>query len=418
MEKTSKKKSFRGLVDLLYPELLLKLNIVESFEIPSLKKEQLINYQESMYINNFPGLLWEYPIGNERIAITNKRKPHAYFDLMIMESNLNNKASIIDLEIESAKNILEKSYKYVEFISKLENINKFNLEHGHLHLVYNFNHLPDRSSAMSIGKFHLHMNYWTGKQLSQLKIDKLAKSTKQIDLVDATILLAGEIIDYEMDFSNFKFIEKINFSIEDMLNNSNPLGLELRLKQGWKTVKSVEFIKLLRYIHNRLMSLDLKYYSLFTGESSYPEKWTRGYLLNPEDFYKKLSIMKLPNRIEGKLKKFYSILRDVSPDHIKKMRKKEKLLNKYIIISALNYSISIYSTERNKSKKPIINSDDVRVLIQVKKFSPSGGAGQTFLPGLASLINIEREKSFMSKEDLKKREEFQNMYLEYINPYQ
>lgn len=309
---------------------------------------------------------------------------------------------------------MDKVYKYVEFISDSKKISEFNLQNGHLHIVYNFNHLPDRSSAMSVDKFHLHLNYWTGQQLKNLMVEKVGGTIDLIDLIDPTVLLASDIMDYELDFKEFNFVNKINFSIDSLLINRAPIGIELKLKNGWETIKTIEFIHLLKYIHEKLMDLDMKYYSLFTGANSYPKKWERAGLVEPKEFNENLKLMDIPIALQKKLKIFHATLKNVTPQFVDRLRKKPKLLNKHIIISALNYSISIYSNNRNKSNEPIINSDDVRLLIQVKKFSPSGGAGQTFIPGLASLVNIDREKTFMTNEEISTRETFQNMYLSLI----
>lgn len=407
-----------GKLQFLFPNNLSEMNIIESFEVPSLTNDQLWGSHNSDKSTDFPGVLKDFWDGENRISVANKRKPHAFYDLMLMETNLINRPSICDLSYTTARKIMFKTYQFVDFISKIKNIIKFNLDNGHLHIVYNFNHLPDRTSAMSVNKFHIHLNYWPKSHLDKAKVSNIKKNEKLINLLDPTMFLASEIMNHMISFEKFKFVEKKPYSIDNYIQNNSPIGLELKLIGGWETLKSNKFISLLFFIHKKLMSLDLMFNYVFTGKSSYPGEWERHQLVCPAQFERNIELLRLPKELENKITLLHKSLKNLDYEQLKRLKSKPYFFNKHVIIKALNYSVSIYSPYRNSLRNPIIKSDDVRLLIQVKKFSSSGGAGQTFFPGLASLVNIERGKTFFNSKDIKQRHEFQQDFIKFLEKYE
>ena len=122
---------------------------IEQFEVPGYgaRKDSVMSEIRSMYESAFGALKYK----DEAFLLMDKLYPHSLLDFMLMSNNFKNyKLVITDYNRDEFRYLTNLIFEYINFIKQDEIINKYDMNHGHFHISFNYDpYTVDRPSSMS-----------------------------------------------------------------------------------------------------------------------------------------------------------------------------------------------------------------------------------------------------------------------------
>lgn len=122
---------------------------IEQFEVPGYgaRKDSVMSEIRSMYESAFGALKYK----DEAFLLMDKLYPHSLLDFMLMSNNFKNyKLAITDYNRDEFHYLANLVFEYINFIKQDEITNKYDMNHGHFHISFNYDpYTVDRPSSMS-----------------------------------------------------------------------------------------------------------------------------------------------------------------------------------------------------------------------------------------------------------------------------
>jgi hypothetical protein len=407
----------------LYPREVQQFKIIERISIPGFPPELVPNLKGITDLRQFygPRLLDELVVSQDgvmdRLAFVDKLKPHGLCDMMVLASDYYCKSSISDLAETTAAVVLNIAHSFLEFVGEIDNVRRFDLDDGHLHICYNYDaNTVDRESGMNEKRFHLHLNYWSGEELGQYEpclFRNLPSVSWQHRLLDPIAFL-GEQIAYDVLKTRLTGFCLLPPDRERDLRLGLPAGFKIRF-DDWSILQDPNLVQVLRLMHDCLDNTYSQLARAFTGTDDPPQAWQRHPLLPPAEIMRHVQeIEYLSENSRQGLAFLANTLRDISPKVMAFLRKRRWARVRHLTIAGLFYSLGLYSPESNRIGRPILDCRPVYLVMQPKLFADMGGAGVTYMKNVP-VIRILRGDGVLTPEQIVRRREFQAAFMVYVH---
>lgn len=354
-----------------------------------------------------------------RLAFSNKTNPHARYDSMLLQVDPDVRTAISDLTLPQARLMMRTGSDFVDWISDAAVIERFGLEGGCLHLVYNTDpHTLDRENGMGYTKrFHLHLNYWpredveSGRTMRLGAVDDLQRRR----LLDPVTVAAGrmlaELAEREALFSNHEIF--VADAREEVRRGLAP-GFKVRLAGGWSNLRDAVFLDDLRRFHGAMTKQFEDVQEAFTGRREPAAPGTRHRLLGRGEIRRRIRNLRLSERSTRSLLLLGETLRDASERFLRRSEAHPRMRKQHLAMNGLNYSTGLYTPRRHRRSAPLRDADDVWLVIQVKLFSDVGGAGMIY-NSEAGIVEIARRARLFTEGEAALRGDFQRQFLNFTS---
>lgn len=354
----------------------------------------------------------------DRLAFIDKVSPHGMFDLMCTEISEPLKATVNEIGRETGELMCRSAFHFVEFVSRPDIIDSFGLENGEMHLGVNCDpNTLDRESIQASKQFHMHFLYWKSSELSGLAAVKpgLVKPTDLLRqrLLDPLLFLGAEMV-YErlrqLDLDGPGMTLR-PFEAVDSIEHGLPLGCLIEL-QDWTVLNSNAFVSAIQCIHETIEKDARRLNAALTGRIDPPRVWHRFELLPQRSIAKYIDKLGYSERIRDRLKILAAKLRNVSPGLMEYFKQHKSTRLRHMLLNNPAYALNLYSPRTNQIDRPLIESDEIYLSIQLKLFSAIGGSGLTTLRGIPC-CRIVRNQGVFSESAWTTRTQFQRQFCAY-----
>lgn len=352
-----------------------------------------------------------------RLAFSNKTNPHARFDSMLLQVDREVRTAVSDLTLPQARFVMDTGHDFVEWISDAAVVERFGLDGGCLHLVFNTDpHTFDRENGMGYTKrFHLHMNYWpredveAGRTMYLGDIDDVQRRR----LLDPVTVAAGwmlrEIAEREAIFRGHEIFAG---SAETEVERKLAPGFKVRLSSGWPALRDPRFLDDLRRFHLAMTSFFEDVQEAFTGQRTPAPPGTRHNLLQRDEIARRIGGLRVSTSTAESLLVLAAVLRNVSERFLRRTESHPAMRKRHLAMNGLNYSTGLYTPHRNRVNAPVRDANDVWLVIQVKLFSDVGGAGMIY-NSEAGVVEIARRARLFTGHEMALRVDFQQQFLDF-----
>lgn len=415
-----------NIFDQKYLEYYKNFKYLDTIITPGFKPEPKFFDPNASSVKNFYGhrLLQEFevefPEQKDKLAYVDKLFPHSFLDTMVLAADENPKSSFFSLGKQTNTLLLEMIHNFLEFVSDKDNIKKFNLENGHVHFCYNYDpDTKDRESGMSYeDRFHLHMNYWSGRELAlvnEQKFSDLKNLSYKKRLIDPGTYL-GERIIYQKLQGEILGVKLVEPDIDKQCEIGLPAGIKVRFS-GWSFLKEDLMRDVMRELHRVLENTYKEITNIFLEEKNELNTlpWQRRRLRNREEIIEGISsISWADNCLKNDLIIFAKTLRDLEDHHFEYFKSHETHRIRHMSLGGLNYSLGLYSQGKNSHNLPIIEQGPIYIVAQTKLFADIGGAGLPYLSDIP-VVRISRKSGTFNEFEVKRRKQFHEDFICFNN---
>lgn len=388
---------------------------VYHLSIPGKDKEM---FNRPFYLNkskriNFDGIINEKEIiteeGEDYISLAPKFKPHSDYEMMLQTTDNVVKSPSTSLTDEAIHYIFGTGYKFIEFLSDKETVEKYGMDGGYPYLVFNYDEFTtDRHSGMSKKPFHLHLNSWKKKTIDRItQIDKeTANPYYYASVVDPVFDLTRTLCYDALDCEELnKYLEKANPICGDQEIFYSGV---FKVKGGWEFLDSKEFPKMLKTIHNRLESRYKEILKCFTGKDTMPELYTRHILLPQCRIVDNIVEADFQDSTKEALVKLLPKVRSITDEEFQELCKNTDLRDTIIPMRWLAYSVGFFSNDYIDKNKPY-KENTLYMNCTPRLYTKIGGASIMNFPE-KSLVKIDRGEGIYSQEEFDSHVEFQKEF--------
>lgn len=358
--------------------------------------------------------------GGDRLALVDKAIPHALFDLMFSEASAVDKPTPADVLPITGRLLWRTGLELVRFVSQPQHQRAFELAGGQLHLAMNCDpNTVDRESVQAAKQFHLHLLYWRAAELAVLnqplprspRLGDVTSAARRRQCMDPLSFLGARVIHaslsgFDLGIPGARLLDCDDSAVAD---GSRPLGCVIQLP-GWQVLESQGFESMIRRLHRHLMQTGALLLDSFTGHSEPPPPWQRHPLLPTAQIDARLTAFGWPRPIRTGLLTLAAGLRDLSVAQSARLRRASPAARKHCMTLNLpSYALNLYAPRTNAITAPLIEADDVYLILQTKLFSGIGGAGLLALSGIPS-VRVLRGQGRYSEADWRRRADFQRAF--------
>jgi len=364
-----------------------------------------------------PMLLREVQVANgNRVAFINKAFPHSRYDVMMLASDDHIHSSIGELAAPTKGLFFDVADRFVDYLSDEGVRKEFDLDNGHLHVSYNYDrHTQDRENSMFYDKrFHLHLNYWPGRDLRRLSTVPWPEVTDvalRRRLVDPIAHLAAQVV-YEYTGGTVAGHRLLVPDAERDGAHGLPFGPKLRLP-GWRALQDPAVPAILEVLHRAAESAYGEIHQCLVGAPHRPQAWWRPELL-PEPAVA-ANLRRLgwasENTRDG-LMNLARLLCDLSESDLARFRTDEATRIRRMTLGGLDYAISMFTQRRNTGDNPLSRHEQLYLVLQAKLFADIGGAGLPSIDAVA-LVRVDRSAgAVMTDADVADRAQLRQEFLD------
>lgn len=388
---------------------------VYHLSIPGKDKEM---FNRPFYLNkskriNFDGIINEKEIiteeGEDYISLAPKFKPHSDYEMMLKTTDNVVKSPSTSLTDEAIHYIFGTGYKFIEFLSDKETVEKYGMDGGYPYLVFNYDEFTtDRHSGMSKKPFHLHLNSWKKKTIDRIT---------QIDKETANPYYYASVVDPVFDLTRTLCYDALDCDeLNKYLEKDNPICGDqeifysgvFKVKGGWEFLDSKEFPKMLKTIHNRLESRYKEILKCFTGKDTMPELYTRHILLPQCRIVDNIVEADFQDSTKEALVKLLPKVRSITDEEFQELCKNADLRDTIIQMRWLAYSVGFFSNDYIDKNKPY-KETTLYMNCTPRLYTKIGGASIMNFPE-KSLVKIDRGEGIYSQEEFDSHVEFQKEF--------
>jgi len=357
---------------------------------------------------------WEFD-KSESFALMDKMRPHSLYNLMLISSGKNISTTYYQHSPDVQRFIWKAIYGLVDAASDKSIIENFKLDPAFFHFAFNIDGARfDRESFCSESRFHVHLNIYNSGELSKVSpvpFKTITNPRVRMELIDPLHFIGISIIKDAIKEYLYEDISELESDPQSLIKNKLPVGLILKLKDGWKTIEKPTFANFMATINKRINFCFHQLREAFHVLADQPLPWTRHKLLSHHQIMNNLRDLDWLsyNSLEG-LSLLATTLRDMSEATITRLKSHPALLTRHLAYGGLCYSAALMGLDYSSASSPIIESKNVVLCLQTKLFSPHGGAGLLYLPN-AQFVKLNKCSSVYSDDDIRVRTEFhQEMY--------
>jgi len=354
--------------------------------------------------------------GADRLALVDKAAPHAQFDLMLSEASPLDKPTPDDVLPLTAQALWRTGLELVRFVSEPAQQRAFGLQGGQLHLALNCDpNTLDRESVQAAKQFHLHLLYWTADELAPLsRWARLGSQNHPVlhrQLLDPLSFLGAHLLVESLADMPLGIPGAVLLPGDDaaVAAGRRPLGCLIRLP-GWHVLAEPAFEDLIRRLHRRLARIASALLDAFTGCSTPPSPWQRHRLRPPHERRERIRALGYSPLVTRGLLALAAGLRDLSAPATKRLRLAAPPARMHCMtLNQPCYALNLYAPRPNGSDAPLIEADQVYLILQTKLFSGTGGAGLLTLNGIPS-VRVLRGSGRYTEAQWRRRAEFQHAF--------
>jgi hypothetical protein len=352
-----------------------------------------------------------------RFAFCNKLNPHALFDTMLVQTDAETRCAFAELTESQSHFVLSEARRFVGFVSDPATRDRYGLDGGILHLVYNTSkHTRDRENGQGYSKrFHLHMNYWPPGHATRVPprpFREVVEPGRRRRLLDPVTPLAGRIID-EIVKRHGLFPDHRGFAdlpVPGVPAFPHPPGYKLVLSNGWDDLLDPLFVRDLRRLDRLVDETHRQLQEAFTGEADPAPRWKRHRLLHRAEIERRLAAIPLPPSVGEDLGLLAAILRDATPGLLERCRRRPSTANRHLTMNGANYFTGFYSPHPNGPAAPVDRAAPVLMVVQCKLFSDVGGAGMPYT-ATAGVMELARQARAFRADEQAARVRFQQAFV-------
>ena len=363
---------------------------------------------------------WDFK-QDESIALMDKVRSHCLYNLMLISTSKEVISTYYEHSSEVQTHFWKIIYSILAACSDKAIIDKYNLNPAFYHFVFNIDsEILDRESATSEPRFHIHINTYNAAEINRIcpiPFKAIADNKLRVEIVDPLLFIGVSVLkDAIKDLLNEEIIE-YESNTQKIITKRLPVGLILKLKNGWDTINTSAFSIFISRLHERLTICFRQLREAFHGYIDPPLPWTRHKLLPYKQIKQNLQGLSwLSDASLAGLDLLSRTLKDLSGLTIARLKERPTLLSRHLAYGGLSYSVSLMSLDYSTSSAPIIDAQNVVLCLQVKLFSPHGGAGVLYMPG-TPFVKISKCESNYSDEDVRIRTEFQQEIFTNVSSY-
>lgn len=370
----------------------------------------------------------------DRLAFIDKLFPHSRYDSLLLVTGPRAPCSFADLLPATQRAVLHLLVEFVDFVSRPETIDEFGLHDGRFHACWNFDRRTcDRENSMFFDKrFHLHLNYWPGRDVSLdvRRLGSLSQVAWRHRLVDPVAFLAPQIM-FDALGGALAGLRLLEPDPERDARFGLPPGLKLVL-DDWRQVGSERLAAALVDLHTRSAEVYAELVLAFTGSSEPVDPWTRPRLLPARQIHDALrSKTWLSTPARAGLEFLASTLRDVPSSVMRGFRDAGGQLEaatlqnssagarrghtsarvRHLALADLDYNLGFFSPGVNAVETPLGGGGPVYVVVNYKLFADIGGAG---LPpmGNVPIVRIVRGAEPLDPAEVAARSRLHRRFIE------
>lgn len=357
--------------------------------------------------------------GEDRLVLVDKASPHALHDLMVSGLATPPHPSPQDVSTPVGQILWRTASSFVRFVSRPSVGRAFGLAGGSLNLALNCDpYTLDRESCQANKQFHLHLLHWTRAELEPLarpgRVGDIADPRLRRQSLDPLAFLGARLIHECLE--NLPLgdcgASLAPFCESDAIAGRLPLGCLIRLP-GWDLLDDSAFEVLVRKIHQRIEAKAADILAAFTGRRRPPIPWHRHELLVPDEIRTNLDRLPFSNQARAGLGLLALRLRNLTPPLSARLQRESSALRRHHMTSNQPcYSLNLHAPPDGSSNRPIVEAQQVWLVIQTKLFSGIGGAGLLSLGGVPS-VRILRGEGTFSTEQWHHRAHFQREFARY-----
>ena len=354
----------------------------------------------------------------DRLAFVDKVSPHSSIDLMCTEISEPLKATVNDIGRETGELMCRSAYHFVEFVSRPDIIDSFGLQDGEVHLGVNCDpNTRDRESIQASKQFHMHFLYWKQSELNGLQtlrqeIPGPSELLRQ-RLLDPLLFLGAAMVQERLRGISFEMpgITLKPFDPADSIERGLPLGCLMQL-DDWSVLNSGAFVALIQRIHEIIKLGAQQLNAALTGRTDSPAAWQRFDLLPQRTIADNIDKLGYSAGIVEQLKFLAAKLHNVSPALMTYFKRHKYARIRHLSLNNPAYALNLYSPRPNKLEKPLIDSNEIYLNIQLKMLSAIGGSGLVALRRIAC-CRILRNQGTFSEQAWSMRTRFQEQFCAY-----
>lgn len=364
-----------------------------------------------------PAILREIQVGDgDRLAFVEKAFPHSLYDLMILASDDEIRCSVTDLARDTKRLIFGLSAQFVDYLSDPDVVDRYGLARGHLNLAFNHDrYTADRENSMCCDKrFHLHLNYWSERELSALRPvswGEIPDRGLRQRLLDPIAYLSEHVLWDRLggQLPNFPMMP---VDPERDRRLGLPAGPKVRFSD-WGFLRDGGLVDTLDALHHAADAAYRELYKAVTGEDHQPLVWERPTLLPiPQRLANLERIAWLSAPSLAGLRTLAQSLRDVTADDMQRFRESANEATARLSLAGLDYAITLFAQQRNTVSVPLAETGPVYLVMHCKLFGDIGGAG---LPSVDRIpvVRLDRAQgSLLTDEQIESRRQFRNEFLD------
>ncbi len=354
----------------------------------------------------------------DQLAFVDKVSPHSCIDLMCTEVSEPLKATVNEIGRETGELMCRSAYHFVEFVSRPDIIDSFGLQGGELHLGVNCDpNTRDRESIQASKQFHMHFLYWKQSELTGLE-NLERDSVRPTDLLrqrllDPLLFLGAAMVHERLRGIGFEIpgITLKPFDPADSIERGLPLGCLMQL-DDWTVLNSSAFVALIQRIHEIIETGAQQLNAALTGRTDSPSEWQRFDLLPQRTIAVNIDKLGYSAEIAEQLKFLAAKLHNVSPTMMSYFKRHKRTRLRHLSLNNPAYAMNLYSPRLNKMEKPLIDSNEIYLNIQLKLLSAIGGSGLVALRRIAC-CRILRNQGTFSEKAWSTRTRFQEQFCAY-----
>lgn len=341
-----------------------------------------------------PAMLREVQVADgDRLAFIDKAFPHSRYDVMMLVSDDEIRCAVTEVAPATKRLMLDVAASFVDYLSTPEVVREWDLGNGHLHVSFNYDRdTHDRENSMFYDKrFHLHLNYWPGRDLRDLDTVRWANITDTAlrrRLIDPVADLASTVLHDKLGGKAAGW-PLLTPDAERDVRLGLPFGPKLRLP-GWAALRDPGFPALLDELHRAADAAYRELFECLTGHQFQPMPWYRPPVLSVGEAVANLRRLEwLSTAGLDRVARLAGLLRDVPPAQMAAFRSDERERIRRMSLGGLDYAISLFSQSRNTDRQPLAAHPETYLVLQAKLFADIGGAG---LPSVdrVPLVRVDR----------------------------
>ncbi len=362
------------------------------------------------------GFMMEVEVdGTDRVAFIEKALPHSRYDLMMLASDEQVKCAVTDLAARTKEFIFAVADRFIGFLSQADVIGRYGLDRGHLHLAFNYDrYTTDRENSMCCDKrFHLHLNYWPGDELGQLRPVRwgdISEMTLRRRLVDPLAYAAGLIMrDRCRELAPGLPLMPVDPERDESIGL--PAGPKVSFPD-WTFLRDRQFITMLDTMHDVADTAYQEIHAAFTGQGSKPRIWSRPGLLPGQQITQNLREMAwLSADTRRLLTRLALVLREVTAADMQAFRDGRVESVRGLTLGGLDYAIAMFCQQRNSASLPLSGAGPVYLVMHCKLFSDIGGAGLPTIDDIP-VVRLDRASGRpLSDAEIKSRRQLREEFL-------